>query len=113
VVRFSLNHLDCAAYGPVFSLLAASGPNCWLAGGPVRREGSGGALSLVVTGSAKPLQQVQRAQQGRQHHLGGQEQVNILNLPLPDFEGGAAGAKGKPSERGQRGGWCWFWGGPD
>ncbi|GAB4823425.1 hypothetical protein N2152v2_010471 [Parachlorella kessleri] len=51
------------------------------------REDSG-TISLEVRGSSKPLQRAQHAQQqpGR-HRLAGQEQVNILNLPLPDLEG--------------------------
>ena len=77
----------------------------------------------MVTGTARPLgvsgsrsghrlpaqaqaQRVQHAQHAQQ--LGGrgvaplQEQVNIINLPLPDFEAGAA-AKGEPGWTGQ----CW------
>lgn len=57
----------------------------------------------MVTGTARPLQLQQRAAaaaagqglyaaaQGAFAAAGGQEQINILNLPLPDFEGGAKG----------------------
>lgn len=64
---------------------------------PLRREG-GATVSLVVTGSAKPLQQrqasaMQRTGSSAAAAASGQEQINILNLPLPDFDGSEKGER--------------------